>query len=234
MNRMVTQETQAILTATEMTFAYPARLVFDQWSHGFGPGLTWVQGRNGEGKSTLLRIMSGALTPRKGSLSIQGVSAQNDPLEYRRRIFWCGPGAVPLDHLTPLEYFAFMAHLYPAFDQAALQRHLDAFGLHPHLRSALSALSTGTQRKVWISAALSAGTAVTLLDEPVNALDALSTQHLRDELKICAEDANRAWVIASHEDLGAAGRLAGILSLHLPGSSPAAENIAADTSAKSG
>jgi ABC-2 type transport system ATP-binding protein len=63
----------------------------------------------------------------------------------------------------------------------------------------LSALSTGTQRKVWLAAALVAGTAAVLLDEPLNALDSASADHLRLHLAKRALSKTQAWVVASHE-----------------------------------
>lgn len=213
MNNQGRHEGRVLLAASDITFAYPARQIFGRWSHGFGSGLTWLQGRNGDGKSTLLRILAGSLIPRMGSLIIHGACSNKDALEYRRNLFWCGPGELPLAHLKPAEYFGFMAHLYPDFDNDDLQRHVEAFALHPHLASPLASLSTGTQRKVWISAALAAKTCVMLLDEPFNALDASSAQHLRLELKNFPQDAGRALVIASHEDIGSAGDSATILNL---------------------
>jgi ABC-2 type transport system ATP-binding protein len=128
-----------------------------------------------------------------------GIDATERPLDYRREVFWCGPGAIAFDHLRPPEYFAFLRGLYPRLDSAALESHLQGFGLAPFLHNRLSELSTGTQRKVWLSAALSAGTAVVLLDEPLNALDAASLAHLRTQLARCAADTERAWLLASHE-----------------------------------
>lgn len=202
-----------LLTATDVTFSYPERQIFDHWSGDFGAGLTWVKGRNGGGKSTLLRILAGALIPRTGNLVIEGTSAKSDALDYRRKLFWCGPGEMPLSHLKPLEYFGFMSNLFSRFDNDALQRHIAAFSLEPHLRSPLHSLSTGTQRKVWISAALSAGTQAVLLDEPFNALDAASAEHLKSVLEKLAQEARQAVVIASHEDIGPARDHAAVIDL---------------------
>lgn len=213
MNSHTNPQDSTLLTASDITFSYPARLVFDRWSCDFGTGLTWVKGRNGGGKSTLLRILGGALMPRTGKLAIEGTCSTEAPLDYRRKLFWCGPGEIPLDHLKPVEYFGFMANLFPRFDNDALRQHVAAFALVPHLDSALQSLSTGTQRKVWISAALSAGTPVILLDEPFNALDAESTEHLKLALAKFAREAKRILLIASHEDIGSARDHAAILDL---------------------
>jgi ABC-type multidrug transport system ATPase subunit len=204
---------ELILRAHDLSFAYTSRLVFSHWSHDFGAGLTWVRGHNGDGKSTLLKLLAGALAPRSGTISIHDFAADRHPIEYRRKVFWCGPGPIPFDHLSPAEYFGFMRNLYPTFDATAASRHVEWFHLTPHMNSPLNTLSTGTQRKVWLSAALAAETPIILLDEPINALDADSVKYLLSVLNELAHDSSRIGVIASHEHLGAAANDAAILDL---------------------
>ena len=210
------QHTQApLLHVAGLSFSYPQRHVFTHWSHDFSGGLTWIRGSNGSGKSTLLKLLAGALAPLTGSIAALGIDIQSQPLAYRRQVFWCGPGPVVFDHLTPTEYFGFMASLYPQHDAQALAQHVEGFALAPFVHSPLATLSTGTQRKVWIAMALSAGTSVTLLDEPLNALDAASAAHLRSCLAQAAQNPDRACLVASHEDLGAATAQAHLLDLEL-------------------
>ena len=210
---MTAPHRQAVLQVRELSFSYPGRHVFTVWSCDFGPGITWVRGSNGSGKSTLLRLLGGALPPLTGSLQVRGIDSATAGLDYRREVFWCGPGAIAFEHLLPLEYFAFMAGLYPGFEFAAAQETALRLGLQPFLRKRLSALSTGTQRKVWLSAALHAGTSVVLLDEPLNALDRDSLRTVRAALAACAADLHNAWIVVSHEALGEAEASAVTLDL---------------------
>ena len=209
-----------VLSAHDLVFSWPARHVFNRWSADFGAGLTWLTGANGSGKSTLLQILAGAVAPQAGRLAVRGIDAAADPVAYRREVFFCGPGAIAFDHLRPPEYFAFMRGLYPRFDEAALQRQIDAFALAPHFDMPLAALSTGTQRKVWVAAALVAGTAAVLLDEPAAGLDRDALAHLQEELRRGADDAAAAWIVASHESLGPAGARANNLALAPPAPFP--------------
>ncbi len=190
------------LQVHELCFAYPQRQVFTDWSAQFDAGLAWLRGGNGSGKSTLLKLLAGAMAPGSGEVRANGLDLSQDAMAYRRAVFWCGPGPVPFDHLSPTEYFAFLRGLYPSWDDSALQPHVNGFALTPHLRLPLRQLSTGTQRKVWLAAALAAHAPVTLLDEPLNALDAASLVHLRTTLADCARDPSRLWIVASHEPLG--------------------------------
>jgi ABC-2 type transport system ATP-binding protein len=215
---MTAASNTALLQVAHLNFSYQTaqgtRHVFTDWSADFQPGLTWLQGANGSGKSTLLKLIAGALPPSSGQLRLAGeLCAEAQPLAYRREVFWCGPGPVPLDHLRPPEYFGFLQTLYPRFDAAALPAHIAGLGLPPSLGSRLSALSTGTQRKVWLVAALVAGTRLNLLDEPYNALDAASLAYLRAQLAACAADAQRGWIVTSHEPLGPASATATVLNL---------------------
>jgi ABC-type multidrug transport system ATPase subunit len=193
---------RARLEVQSLSFSYPGRHMFTEWSASFGAGVSLVAGPNGCGKSTLLKLLAGALRPITGRLVAAGIDAAAQPLAYRREVFWCGPAALPFDHLRAPEYFGLMRSLYPGFDVRTLQTHVDGFALAPALASPLRALSTGTQHKVWLAAALSAGTAVTLLDEPQNALDAVSLEHLRRSLEDCCSHGDRAWIVVSHGSLG--------------------------------
>ena len=205
--------TGPILRAQQLVFSYPARHVFNGWSADFGAGLSWLRGPNGSGKSTLLQLMAGALPLRSGALVVNGIDMSQDPLGYRREVFWCGSGSIAFDHLRAPEYFGFMRSLYPRFDAEALAAHIEGFGLAPHLDLRLATLSAGTQRKVWLAAALVANTATVLIDEPVNALDVASLAYLHGVLMRCAADPAHAWIVSSHEPLGGAGEHARVLDL---------------------
>ncbi len=205
-----------VLQVQNLSFSYPGRHVFTGWSATFSTGLTWVRGSNGTGKSTLLKLLAGALPPLAGSVGVRGIDQAASPLDYRREVFWCGPAAIAFDHLKPLEYFAFLLSLYPRFDSAVAQAVATELGLTPFMGKRLRELSTGTQRKVWLAAAFAAGTAVVLLDEPLNALDMASVRSVRARLQRCAQDAATAWIVVSHDGLGDAEVAATVLALDEP------------------
>jgi ABC-type multidrug transport system ATPase subunit len=198
---MTLSSSAPVLQVQDLSFSYPGRPVFTGWSADFKAGLTWVRGSNGTGKSTLLKLLAGALPPLAGRLSVRGTDQAASPLDYRRQVFWCGPAAIAFDHLRPLEYFAFLLSLYPHFDSDTAQVVAAELGLTPFMGKRLRELSTGTQRKVWLAAAFAAGAAVVLLDEPLNALDMASVRRVRARLQACTQDARTAWVVVSHEAL---------------------------------
>jgi ABC-type multidrug transport system ATPase subunit len=196
----VSRPPTAVLHVRGLHFAYPTRRLFNGVTCHFGAGLTWVRGANGAGKSTFIKLLAGALPPGGGSLSVDGTDERSDPMAYRRKVFWCGPGPVPFDHLTPHEYLGFIRGLYPGFDEASALRHARGFGLLPHWRRPLAGLSSGTQRKVWLTAAMAVGSAAVLLDEPLNALDLPSKAYFMEALGGQIRAHGQAWIVVSHEE----------------------------------
>lgn len=191
-----------ILKVQDLAFKYTDQIVFSGWEFKFNSGVTWLKGRNGSGKSTLLKLLAGALKPSIGDIEIMGIKLKIAPLQYQKQVFYCGPGPIVFDHLTPSEFFGFMRNLYPNCHENNLTQNISGFDLTNSLHSPLKTLSTGTQRKVWLAFALAAASKVTLLDEPFNALDSKSLVYFRTSLGNLSKDTSRLWIVASHEYLG--------------------------------
>jgi ABC-type multidrug transport system ATPase subunit len=212
MNHSINSKTSR-LSVQRLSFSYPNRLIFDGWSHEFSSGLTWVRGHNGCGKSTLLQILGGALKPIAGQLKIGDIDESIDALEYRKNIYWCSPNNIAFDHLKPLEYFGFLLGLYPNFNKSVISEFINTFNVHSFLNQRISKLSSGTQKKIAVMAALAVGTQVVLLDEPLATLDQTALQVLRDFLAEVAVKKNQTWIMTSHESIGNAQNHAQVLEL---------------------
>ena len=194
--------TTALLRVQALSFAYQTQRIVDLWSHDFAPGLCWLRGPNGVGKSTRLKLLAGALQPQYGAALVGGIDLLKQPLEYRREVAWVSAEPPPFEHLSPAELFGFLSGLYPRADAVAWGRHIDGFGLRAFLDQPLRQLSTGTQHKAALAAALALQTRVLLLDEPLAALDDASLGYWRACMTAAAHSADRLMLIVSHEDLG--------------------------------
>ena len=188
-----------ILQACGLTFEFPQLPVFSQFSATLRAGITYVVGGESCGKSTLLRLFAGDLTPQTGGLAICGIIPTDDLASYKQHVFWVDPRTSTHDHLSPNDYFDLQRKDYPEFDDALLLELIEGLSLSDHVSKAIYMLSAGSKRKVWLAAAFASGATATLLDEPFAALDKASINFLLERLECVAHNTNRAWVIADYE-----------------------------------
>ena len=163
------------------------------------PGVSWVGGGEGRGKSSLLRCLAGELMLPGSHLQIGSTVLSSDLAGYRAQVFWMDPRTTAHDQVRGAEFLAHTAQRYPAWNAALLADLTVALDLTPHLEKSLYMLSTGSKRKVWLAAALASGAALTLLDEPFAALDRSSIRSVLDLLREAASQPQRAWVVADYE-----------------------------------
>ena len=188
-----------MLKADSLHFSYAGHGVFNDFSACVAPGVTLVTGGSGRGKSTLLRLLAGKLASAAGQLRIHGIRLQDDPEAYQRQVLWTEPYTDAFDPLTVLDYFELQRQTHGGLTQTRVAFIVAGLGLEPHLHKPLYMLSTGTKRKVWLTAAFASMAAVTLLDEPFAALDTTSIQFVLSLLEEAAAQPSRAWVLAHHE-----------------------------------
>jgi ABC-type multidrug transport system ATPase subunit len=134
-----------------------------------------------------------------GNCNWAGVWLPEQPEAYRLQVFWADTRSTAHDALTCRDYLATVQRLYPAFDEARLNRAIEGLSLAPHLDKNIFMLSTGSRRKLYLAAAFAAGAALTLLDTPFAALDKVSIRFALTLLAEAAQHSDRLWVLADYE-----------------------------------
>jgi ABC-type multidrug transport system ATPase subunit len=191
-----------LLQVDGLTFHAPQRVLFNGWSARIGPGVTLVLGGESSGKTSLLRLLAGDLAAQAGSLQIKGVSLQAQPLAYRQQVFWIDPRTDAFDAISANQFFDQQRAKWPGFwpaEAPVWAELLAGLSLTEHLDKPLYMLSTGSKRKVWLAAAFAAGAAVTLLDDPLAALDRASIRYVLRQLEAASQQTARALVLAQYE-----------------------------------
>lgn len=164
----------------------------------FSPGHIYgLFGSNGVGKTTLLYLIAGLLTPTSGNVLLNGVST-------RRRLpstlasMFIVPEELTLPEISLREYVAVNSAFYPNFSHDDLERHLSTFDISSLMERSLASLSMGQRKKVYMSFALACNTPVVLMDEPTNGLDIPGKAAFR-RFVASAADENRIIVISTHQ-----------------------------------
>jgi heme ABC exporter ATP-binding subunit CcmA len=143
-----------------------------------------VAGPNGAGKSTLLRLLAGLMRPSAGEVRVLGRRLGGDDPDARRAIGLLSHQSLLYDDLTLQENLTFAARLYGIPHPGQIARAaLEAAGLAHRAGDVPRRLSRGLLQRAAIARALLHRPRVLLLDEPFTALDAVSADRLRDELR---------------------------------------------------
>ena len=193
-----------VVQVRDLAFAYAGCPVFANLSLEILPGLTLVTGNESSGKSTLLKLLAGQLQPDRGSVlyALEDAAPQNAAAAASRvpsgSVYWVDPRSDQDHFLTVQAYFVQLPTLYRGFDPQALGQAIEGLSLHAHLDKSIYMLSTGTRRKVWLAGAAASHCRLTLLDEPLAALDQRSQVWVLAWLGHMAQQSHRAYVVGSY------------------------------------
>lgn len=137
--------------------------------------LTWLGGRNGTGKTTLLRIAAGMLLPARGVVILDELHPVRDRRAYQGRVGFLSAGNAGLHaRLTVrrhLRYWARLAFIPAAERPAAIERVLGLFDLEELAGRRVDRMSMGQRQRVRLAGTFLHDPDVILLDEPRNSLD---------------------------------------------------------------
>lgn len=185
--------TDAVLTVQGLHFSWPGIPLFHDLNLILPAGVSAVCGDESSGKTTLLRLLSGDLSPDRGSIVVHGTTES-----LGSQVFRTQPRSDALDAVSALAWWATLPSRYPNFNASLAAELARGFALEPHVEKPMYMLSAGSKRKVWLCAAFAAGTPLTLIDEPFAALDMASIRFLHGLLGEASNHARQAWVLADH------------------------------------
>jgi ABC-2 type transport system ATP-binding protein len=184
-----------MVSIQNLSFGYKKKPVFDGLNLQFQPGHVYgLLGRNGTGKSSLLRNIAGLLYPRSGQITVNGHTPSDRLPVFLEEIFMVGEEFY-LPNIPVADFIRHYSPFYPRFNREKFSEYMSVFEIPGDHR--LQHMSYGQKKKVLISFALATNVKVLLMDEPTNGLDIMSKSQFR---KVLAEalDEERCVIISTH------------------------------------
>ncbi len=152
-------------------------------------------GKNGAGKTSLLKLITGLRFPQGGSCRVLGYNPQHRPPELLEEIYFI-PEEFYVPPILPGLYQQLYAPFYPRFDGSAFSRYMREFELDSSKK--LTELSYGQKKKFLLAFGMATRCRLFILDEPTNGLDIPSKSQFRQLLAhISGEE--RTILISTHQ-----------------------------------
>jgi ABC-2 type transport system ATP-binding protein len=186
-----------MVTINDVKFGYSKKQpLFQELSCDLPSGsIVGLLGKNGAGKTSLLKLMIGLLQPTEGSIQLMGHQPSKREPSLLQDIYFL-PEEFHQPTISIRNYVRANSGFYPRFDQEVLERLITDFELPEDKR--LNQLSYGQKKKFLISFALATKCRLLVLDEPTNGLDIPSKSIFR-RVMAGSLDEDQLVIISTHQ-----------------------------------
>ncbi len=189
------------LELVHVTKRFGEKVAVDDLSLTLEPGaFLGLLGRNGAGKSTTLKMLTGLIAPTSGTITVLGRSMQDDPIAVKRQLGVMPEDMALLEMLQGPQYLRFVGRMY-GLDDAAIDSRaaelFDTLDLKPGKKSLISEYSFGMKKKLALCAALIHGPKLLFLDEPFEGIDAVTNRTIK-EILLSLQKRGVTVVLTSH------------------------------------
>jgi ABC-2 type transport system ATP-binding protein len=195
----------AAISAADLRFSYGEHEAVKGISFEIAPGeIFGFLGPNGAGKTTTIKMLTGQLQPKAGSVHILGRAVGRDDPQTQARIGVCFEEKNLYDAMSGLENLRFFAALY-GVEGVDLEALLERVGLAERARDRVGSYSKGMRQRLMVARSILHQPLVLFLDEPTDGLDPVSSKAIRG---IIREEAERgAAVLLTTHDMWEADEL---------------------------
>ncbi|EIJ41113.1 heme ABC exporter, ATP-binding protein CcmA [Beggiatoa alba B18LD] len=190
--------TRFTLSVNQLQCIRDDRILFENLNFSVASGeILQIEGRNGSGKTSLLRILCGLALPTEGSIYWQSEDIAALKGDYWENLLYVGHLAGIKTELTPLENLRVTQALMMKTTGIDLEEALKIIGLCGFEDVPVRTLSAGQQRRVALARLLVCDVPLWILDEPFTSLDKAAIQMIEGLLDAHAQRGNLA-VLTSH------------------------------------
>lgn len=188
---------EILIELKNVSKSFKTELVLQPTNLSFEKGKIYgLTGRNGSGKTVLLKIISGFLKPDTGTVTVNGVLlGEKNEFPDNMGILIDRPGFLPRQ--SAFQTLKSLSQIRKTISDSDIRDVLRKVGLENAGKKHVGKFSMGMKQRLGIAQAIMENPTILLLDEPMNGLDNQGVSEMRNLLKnYCSRD--RVIILASH------------------------------------
>ena len=185
----------------DLTVRYGRKIAVDGATMNVARGAVYaLVGRNGAGKSSLVRCLLGQQKPQRGLVTLFGEDVWSRRTTLMQRIGVVSEEADAPPEMSVAAIARFCSRLYDKWDQDSVEARLRTFGVP--LTSRFGSLSKGQKKQVSLAMALASSPELLVLDDPTLGLDVVARKSLFEEIIGDLADRGTTVFITTHDLMG--------------------------------
>jgi heme exporter protein A len=199
---LVTNTEPSLISASNLTCIREERLLFDQLDIEINAGdIVQVEGPNGSGKTSLLRILAGLSQPYDGKVFYKNQSINRSREEFHQNLLYLGHLPGVKGEMTAQENLNFNLTLHGLnINSVEIEDTLAQVNLTGFENSLASHLSAGQHRRISLARLYKSTAIVWILDEPFTAIDKQGVHSLEQLFKAHIKQGG-CIILTTHQDL---------------------------------
>lgn len=187
----------AMISIINISKSFKEQNVLENISIDFKPGkIHGIVGRNGSGKTVLLKCICGLLPVDSGKIIINGLEVGKDiDIPEDIGIIIENPGFLP--HYSGLKNLILLSSIRNKISTEQVIKVMENMGLDPHEKKGVGKYSLGMKQRLGIAQAVMEEPSILILDEPMNGLDDKGAEYVRNFL-LSYKETGKTIILASH------------------------------------
>jgi ABC-2 type transport system ATP-binding protein len=176
-----------MIEVNNISKSYNEVLAVDQVSFSINKGeVLGLLGHNGAGKTTIMKMLTGFLSPDTGTINISNMSVSTNTLDIQKIIGYLPENCPVWSEMSIIEYLDFqlsLKNIYGENKKKLINDAIDRTNIRDRVFDSISSLSRGYRQRVGVAQAIMHNPEVIILDEPTNGLDPTQILSMRNLVK---------------------------------------------------